>query len=122
LILDQKMLADSPLTLDEIQKIDATGLPSIDRHYLRLLAHCLACFKEMASGSSTGEFPIEKDRLKWLLEQPALTNERAFVFVLLEQFAGAAHQLERLAEEYKKSPLELTLDELINWSLRSRMP
>ena len=116
------MLADSPLTLDEIQKIDATGLPSIDRHYLRLLAHCLACFKEMASGSSTGEFPIEKDRLKWLLEQPALTNERAFVFVLLEQFAGAAYQLERLAEEYKKSPLELTLDELINWSLRSRMP
>ena len=48
-----------------------------------------------------------------------IAHEKAFIFVLLEQFAGAAHQLEKLAEENQISPLELTLDELINSSIRA---
>ncbi|WP_320666601.1 hypothetical protein [Prochlorococcus sp. MIT 1307] len=119
-MLNKKILADSPLSLEEIRKIDATDLPMRERHYLRLLAHCLACFKAMAHESSRGALPSEQERLHWLLAQPVLVDESAFANDLLEQFEVAARILEQLANEYRLSPLELTLDELINSSLRTR--
>lgn len=112
------MLINSPLSLSDIQKIDATELPSMERHYLRLLAHCLFCFKEIANGSSFGALPSEEDQFQWLLAQPTLSTDKEFAFILLEQFALVANQLERLAEEFRISPLELTLDELIISSSR----
>ena len=119
-MFDQEDFNDSPLRLEEIQKIDATGLSSIERHHLRLLAHCLCCFKSIANGSSLGPLPQEEDRLKWLLAQPALANEEAFASLLLEQFVVAGCQLERLADECKITPLELTLEDLIQYGLKER--
>ena len=118
-MLDQNRFLDSPLSFEEIERIDATGLPIIDRHYLRLLAHCLSCFKGMANGSNVGAFPEEQDRLKWLLAKPALIDEREFVFALLDQLASAGLQLEKIADQCNISPLELTLQELIDFSLRA---
>ena len=109
-----KNLATTLLSFEDIERIDGTGLSVVDRHHLRLLAHCLSSFKAMANGAPVGALPKEDVRLKWLLAQPALSNEREFVFVLLDQLAGAALQLERLAKECDISPLELTLEELIN--------
>ena len=103
----------SPLSIEEIKLIDATGLPMVDRHHLRLLAHCLASFKTMANDASSGPLPEEQDRLEWLMSQPAFTNEIDFVIVLLEQFSLAGNQLERLAATLNISPLELTLEKLI---------
>ncbi len=113
------MFAPSPLSIDEIKRIDATGLPSIDRHHLRLLAHCLSCFKSISRGSTIGTLPKEQDRLKWIFSQPSLINDREFAFLFLDQLASAGLQLEKLADEYQISPLELTLDELIAASLRT---
>ncbi len=36
---------------DTIARIDATLLPQLDRHHLRLLAHCLSSFRDMSSDS-----------------------------------------------------------------------
>ena len=69
------MISDSPLSIDEIKRIESINLSNIDRHHLRLLAHCLACFKEMANGVSIGSLPREQDRLNWLLAQPSLKND-----------------------------------------------
>ena len=70
----------SPLSIEEIKLIDATGLPMVDRHHLRLLAHCLSFFKASSTSKSTssGDFPSKQERLKWLIDQPALSNEEAF--------------------------------------------
>ena len=111
--------SDSPLSIEEINRIDSTGLSSIDRHHLRLIAHSLACFKAMSNGSNSGPLPKEKERLKWLLAQPALNNEKTFVYELLDQLARAARQLERMADQCNVSPLELTLEELIKSRLSS---
>ena len=118
-MLNQHNLPNSPLSFEDIATIDETGLSIVDRHHLRLLAHCLSCFKQMAKGSSIGALPSEDVRLKWLLAQPALTNEREFVFLLLDQLTVAGLQLEKLATACDISPSELTLEELINDSLKS---
>ena len=107
-----------PLSFEEINLIEETQLPLMDRHHLRLLAHCLACFKSMADGSSCGPLPKEEDRLKWLMSQPTLINEKDFITVFLKQLSGAAKQLEVLADESNISPLELTIERLIDSRLR----
>lgn len=112
-MFDTEALADSPLSVEDVARIDATGLSNIDRHYLRLLAHCLACFKIMANYASSGPLPQEEDRLGWLSSQSVLMNEKAFIFLLLQQFQSAGEKLEKLAEECNVSPLELTLEQLI---------
>ena len=110
----------SPLNLSEIERIDSINLSNIDRHHLRLLAHCLASFKEIADDASTGHLPSEQDCLQWLVSQPALAKDKAFIRVLLEQFVVAAIQLDKIADECGISPLELTVNELIDASLRDR--
>ena len=118
-MFDKKTLDKSPLSLEEISRIEATNLSSLDRYHLRLLAHCLQCFKSMA-GSDSGPLPDEQARLKWCIEQPTLVHERPFISVLLEQFAVAGNQLERLATDCETSPLALTLDDLIKSSISSK--
>ena len=99
LMTDQIHLPDSSISFTDIEKIDATQLPIIDRHYLRLMAHCLACFKSIANGASFGPFPEESYRLRWCLEQPNFGQDRAFISTLLVQLASAGHQLETLAKK-----------------------
>ena len=114
MIDNKKKWSESPLNERDIELIDSAQLSHLERHHLRLLAHCLECFKTMAKGSASGPLPEEKDRMTWCLAQPSLANEEAFISVLLEQFAVAARQLERVAVICKKSPLELTLVDLID--------
>ncbi len=110
------------LTKEDIARIDATGLPGLDRHYLRLLAHCLSAFQEMANGATAGPFPDEHVRLKWCQAQSSIANEEDFISVLLQQLSLAARQLEKISSLYGVSPLELTLDDLIDSSLKSTEP
>ena len=41
---------------EAIARIDATLLPQMDRHHLRLLAHCLDSFQDMDQGQE-GQLP-----------------------------------------------------------------
>ena len=86
---------------------------------MRLQAHCLSCFKTIANGSHQGPLPLEKERLQWCLHHPNFSEDRAFIEVFLEQLAFAGCQLEDLASELGISPLELTLEDLIDAKLDS---
>ena len=97
---------------ETIQKIDATLLPQLDRHHLRLLAHCLDSFRSMA-GSTSRELPDAARRRIWCENQQVVAADPAFVETLLNQLASAAEQLEDLAREVGKQPLDLSLDDLI---------
>ena len=117
-MFDSSIMAKSPLNIEEIQRIDSSGLSSTVRHKIRLLAHCLSCFKQISSRTSAGDFPSSQECLNWLIDQPALRNDREFVFILLEQLNGAERHLKQLAIKCKTSPLDLTLNDLINEGLK----
>ena len=115
---DQEIMINSPLTEKDIELIDSTGLPNLERHQLRLLAHCLACFKLMNNGSTLGAFPKEQDRLMWCLSQPYLIKDKSFIPIFLEQLSAVASYLEAVANNLNITPLELTLNELIKERLK----
>ena len=104
---------NSPLSKEDIRLIGSTNLSASEKHHLRMLAHCLACFKSMAKGGNPGIIPEKEVWLDWCLTNPKMVKDDECVQILFEQFEGAAIQLKTLAGIFKVAPLDLTLRELI---------
>ena len=105
---------NSPLSKDDIKLIATTSLSLREKHHLRMLLHCLECFKSMSNGQEEGLIPRKDVWLEWCLQNPIMLKDDDFVQVLFEEFSGAAIQLERLAIAFKVAPLDLTLRDLID--------
>jgi len=109
----------SPLSLEETKRIQELNLSILEKHHLRLLAHCLLSFQAMDRRTDAGDssLPSGQDQLLWCLNNPNLDNDRQFIDLLLEQFSIAAYELENIADNLGKAPMELTLDDLITDAL-----
>ena len=107
-------LANSNLSKDDINLIGSTNLSVSEKHHLRMLLHCLECFKSMSKGNEQGLIPGKEVWLEWCLKNPRMLKDDEFVQVLFEQFSGAAIQLERLSNSLKVAPLDLTLRDLMD--------
>ena len=105
---------NSPLSKEDINLIALTNLSVSEKHHLRMLAHCLQCFKSMSKSNPKGLIPLKEEWLEWCLKNPIMLKDDEFVQVMFEQFSGAAIQLERLANHLKVDPLNLTLRNLID--------
>ena len=105
---------NSPLSKEDITLIALTNLSVNEKHHLRMLAHCLQCFKSMTKGDAGGSLPLKEEWLDWCLKNPIMFKDDEFVQVMFEQFSGAAIQLERLSNDLKVAPLDLTLRNLID--------
>ena len=105
---------NSPLSREDINLIGSTNLSASEKHHLRMLAHCLQCFKSMGKDKSGGLIPVKEQWLEWCLKNPIMLKDDEFVQVMFEQFSGAATQLERLSNDLKVAPLDLTLRNLID--------
>ena len=108
-----------PLTRVMVEQIDATLLPTLERHHLRLLAHCLASFQEIASPSTQGAFPSLAAQEQWCQHHPLLRDDPQFGALLLQQFQAASRQLQTLADTLGITPLELTLEQLIEAAMQA---
>ena len=107
-------LNNSPLSKEDIDLIASTHLSVSEKHHLRMLLHCLECFKSMSQVNKGGFIPGKDAWLEWCLKNPVMLKDDEFVQVLFEQFSGAAIQLERLSNALKVAPLDLTLRDLID--------
>ena len=105
---------NSPLSKEDINLIGSTNLSVSEKHHLRMLAHCLQCFKSMSKRNEEGLIPGKEVWLEWCLNNPVMFKDDEFVQILFEQFSGAAIQLERLSNALKVAPLDLTLRHLID--------
>ncbi|MAV12341.1 MAG: hypothetical protein CL861_02600 [Cyanobium sp. MED843] len=97
---------------EAIAQIDATLLPKLDRHHVRLLAHCLDSFQTMDI-TAAGVIPDLGSRRRWCEQQPQVAEDPDFLNALLLQLNAAAQQLQSLADDLGKPPLELDLNDLI---------
>ena len=116
---ERPVFGSGPLSRADAEQIEATLLPNLDRHHLRLLAHCLRSFQVIADPRQSGPLPDRRSLEQWLVEQPQLVDEPQFRDLLLNQFLAAAQQLEELARQRDLSPLELNLGELIEASTKA---
>ena len=117
------------LSPQELAELEASLLPSLERHHLRLLAHSLRSL-QAAAGRRSGPLPARAELLAWALDQPELEAEPGFCQAFLDQLQRAGSQLERIAQERSGSgqtalppsqskpagPLGLSLADLLAWA------
>ena len=102
----------SPLS-DEIAKnIDQLNLSIIQKHHIRLLAHCLEIFKEIAQDEIS---LFEEDELlrEWCEKQSQQFNDKNFNQLFYEQMSSAAKKLNSFSQSIEKKIKDLNLDDLI---------
>ena len=105
--------AESPLSAAELAELEATLLPALERHHLRLLAHSLRSLQAIAAHHPAGALPDHDAMRAWASQQPALADAPCFQAVLVEQLEAAGRQLQQLATSLGRPPLALELDDLI---------
>ena len=102
----------SPLS-DEIAKnIDQLNLSIIQKHHVRLLAHCLEIFKEIAQ-DETSLFEEEELLREWCEKQSQQFNDKNFNQLFYEQMSSAAKKLNSFSKSIEKKFKDLNLDDLI---------
>ena len=102
----------SPLSNEIIKNIDQLNLPIIQKHHIRILAHCLEIFKEIAKE----EPPLfEEDKLlrEWCKKQSQQFNDENFNQLLYEQMSSVAKKLNSFSKSIEKTFKDLNLDDLI---------
>ncbi|MEB3165890.1 MAG: hypothetical protein VKO65_04395 [Cyanobacteriota bacterium] len=105
------------LSQEELAAIEATLLPALERHHLRLLAHALRTFQQ-AAGRCFGDLPAAAVLADWAALQPALSADPAFLPLLLAELAKAGASLEAIAADCRCEPLALQLPQLLAWGRR----
>ncbi len=111
----------------ELNELEATLLPALERHHLRLLAHGLRTLQAVGKGPDGG-LPPRAALEAWALAQPAIADDPSFRRAFVDQLLAAGLQLESIAAEGageiategddRPGPLELELADLVAWARR----
>lgn len=102
------------LSPEELASLEATLLPALERHHLRLLAHGLRTLQQIA-GRRQGEPPAGEAVRRWVLEQHATAGDAAFAVAFSAQMLSVAEQLRAIAGPSRQA-LDLDLDDLERWA------
>ena len=118
------------LSPEELAELEASLLPALERHHLRLLAHSLRSL-QAAAGRRSGPLPGRAELLAWALDQPELQADSGFCQAFLDQLQGAGIQLEHIVQDTSAlkqafnpsepalpGPLGLDLADLVAWAQR----
>ncbi|MCP9785381.1 hypothetical protein [Cyanobium sp. N5-Cardenillas] len=103
------------LSPDELQELEATLLPTLERHHLRLLAHGLRTLQAIA-GRRAGALPPEGAVAAWAATQPVIAADAGFAEAFLHQMEGVGQQLAAIATASGREPLALELADLVHWA------
>ena len=102
----------SPLSDEIVKNIDQLNMPIIKKHHVRLLAHCLEIFKEIAKDEKS---LFDQDELlkKWCETQSQKFNDKNFNQLFYEQMSSAAKKITFFSHSIQKNIKELDLEDLI---------
>ncbi len=103
------------LSPEELQELEATLLPTLERHHLRLLAHGLRTLQAIA-GRQAGALPPDAEVAAWAAAQPLIAADAGFEEAFLTQMGHVAAQLAAIAADAGRDPLALDLADLIHWA------
>ena len=102
------------LTADDLTALEATLLPALERHHLRLLAHGLRTLQQVA-GRSHGAPPDAEAIRAWVLSQPATADDPCFAAAFTTQMLRVGEQLQAIAAPSREA-LSLDLPDLLAWA------
>ena len=100
------------LNIQTIQEIDNLDLPIMQKHHLRILAHCLQILKTLNVDNSF-EYQNKNTLREWCDNQSRKFNDKKFSDLFYEQLESTSKKLSIFSKKIGKSIEDLEIDDLV---------
>ncbi|WP_288249558.1 hypothetical protein [uncultured Prochlorococcus sp.] len=101
----------NPLNIETIQAIDNLDLPIMQKHHLRILAHCLQILKTINVDSL--EYQNKNLLREWCDKQSKKFDDKKFSDLFYEQLKSTSKKLSTFSKKIGKSIEDLEIDDLV---------
>ena len=102
----------NPLNIKTIQEIDNLNLSIMQKHHLRILAHCLEIFKIINSENSF-ENQNKNFLREWCDNQSKKFDDKKFSDLFYEQLESTSKKLSTFSKKIGKNIEDLEIDDLV---------
>ena len=102
----------NPLNIETIQEIDNLDLPIMQKHHLRILAHCLQILKIINLDNSL-EYQNKNLLREWCDNQSKKFDDKRFSDLFYEQLESATKKLITFSQRIGKNIEDLWVDDLV---------
>ena len=102
----------TPLNIETIQEIDNLDLPIMQKHHLRILAHCLQILK-IISEENCFEYQNKSPLREWCDNQSKKFDDRKFSDLFYEQLESTSKKLSTFSKKIGKNIEDLEIDDLV---------
>ena len=104
--------SSNPLNIEIIKEIDNLDLPIIQKHHVRILAHCLQILKIIKSDNNS-ELCFTDSLKEWCDDQSKKFDDEKFSDLFYEQIESSSKKLKTFSESIGKSIDNLEIDDLV---------
>ena len=102
----------NPLNIETIQEIDNLDLPIIQKHHIRILAHCLQILKIINSDNSP-KYQEKNSLREWCDNQSKKFDDKKFSDLFYEQLESTSKKLSIFSKKIGKTIEDLEIDDLV---------
>ena len=102
----------NPLNIQTIKEIDNLNLPILQKHHVRILAHCLQILKIINAGDSS-ELCDNKSLREWCDNQSRKFDDKKFSDLFYAQLDATAKKLNIFSQRIGKNIEDLEIDDLV---------
>ena len=102
----------NPLNMQIIQEIDNLDLPTMQKHHVRILAHCLQILKTINPNNSL-ENQNKNPLREWCDNESRKFDDKKFSDLFYEQIESTAKKLNTFSKRIGKNIEDLKIDDLV---------
>ena len=102
----------NPLNIQTIQEIDNLDLPIMQKHHVRILAHCLQILK-IINVDDSYELSDKNSLREWCDNQSRKFDDKKFSDLFYEQLESTSRKLRTFSKKIGKSIEDLEIDDLV---------
>ena len=102
----------NPLNIETIQEIDNLDLPIMQKHHLRILAHCLQILK-IINADDSFEYQNKNPLREWCDNQSRKFGDKEFSDLFYDQINSTAIKLNTFSQRIGKNIDDLEIDDLV---------
>ena len=100
----------NPLNMQAIQEIDNLDLPIMQKHHVRILAHCLQILKITNSNNSSENKHTLRE---WCDKQSKKFDDKKFSDLFYAQLSSTEKKLKIFSQKIGKNIKDLEIDDLV---------
>ncbi|WP_288262116.1 hypothetical protein [uncultured Prochlorococcus sp.] len=102
----------NPINIKNIQAIDCLDLPTMQKHHVRILAHCLQILKTITA-ENIYQSSFKNQLREWCENQSKQFDDKKFSELFYKQLESTANKLNTFSQKIGKNIQDLDIKDLV---------